>query len=143
MVENESIDAVKFCIFCRIANGAEPSWKVYEDEHAYAFLDRGAATVGHTLVIPRNHAVDLFEVTREDAGRLMESVREVARLLDARLKPDGMTLFQANKTAGWQDVLHMHMHVVPRYDNDRLVRPWEGGTPTDEELDNVLARIEN
>lgn len=121
--------------------GAEPSWKVYETEHAYAFLDRFPAVPGHTLVVPRKHADDIWDIGREDAGRLMEAAHDVAALLDSRLKPDGMTMFQANRAPGWQTVFHMHIHLVPRYAGDRLARAWEPLTPTEQELDEVHRRI--
>jgi histidine triad (HIT) family protein len=65
----------------------------------------------------------------------------VARLLDERLRPDGMTLFQANRAAGWQDVFHMHVHLVPRYAGDQLRKSWKPQSPTDQELDEVRDRI--
>ena len=129
------------CIFCQIADGSAPSWKVYEDENAYAFLDRSAVTPGHTLVIPREHAPDICGIGKRAAGCLMEAVHEVAHLLDERLHPDGMTLFQANRKAGWQDVFHLHVHVVPRYSGDRLVKPWEVSRSSENELNAVLDRL--
>jgi histidine triad (HIT) family protein len=129
------------CIFCRIVAGAEPSWQVYQNEHAYAFLDRFPATPGHTLVVPRTHATDIWDISREDAGHLMETVHDVAALLDERLQPAGMTLFQANRTAGWQDVFHMHIHLVPRYTDDTLRRSWVPQSVTGQDLDKVHSRL--
>ena len=129
------------CIFCQIVTGAEPSWQVYENEHAYAFLDRSPATVGHTLVVPRTHAADIWNISRPDAGRLMETAHDVARLLNGKLRPDGMTLFQANRAAGWQDVFHMHIHLVPRYAGDQLTRSWIARPAAEQQLDEVLSRI--
>jgi histidine triad (HIT) family protein len=129
------------CIFCQIVAGAEPSWQVYEDEHAYAFLDRSPATQGHTLVVPRTHAVDIWDISREDAGHLMKAVHDVAALLDERLQPAGMTLFQANRAAGWQDVFHMHIHLVPRYAGDTLRKSWVPQSVTGQDLDKVRSRL--
>jgi len=129
------------CVFCGIVGGSVRCWKVYEDDNAVAFLDRSAVTPGHALVVPRVHASDIWDIEQSVAGRLMECVHQVALLLKNALDPDGLTLFQANRTAGWQDVFHMHVHVVPRYDGDRLVKPWDV-PPTDEiHLDEVLRRI--
>jgi histidine triad (HIT) family protein len=129
------------CVFCRIVAGAEPSWRVHENEHAYAFLDRSPATAGHTLVVPRTHAADIWDISRPAAGRLMETAHDVARLLDDRLRPDGMTLFQANRAAGWQDVFHMHIHLVPRYAGDQLTKSWIARPATEQELDELLTRL--
>jgi histidine triad (HIT) family protein len=129
------------CVFCRIVSGRERSWKVYENGDAVAILDRSPAVPGHTLVIPRRHADDIWDIRKEDAGRLMEAVHDVAALLEERLSPDGMTLFQANRAAGWQTVFHIHVHLVPRHKDDPLTVSWIPRTATETELDSVLARI--
>jgi histidine triad (HIT) family protein len=129
------------CLFCRIAAGEERAWKLYEDEHALAILDRFPAVPGHTLVIPRRHAADIWDIRREDAGRLMEAVHDVAALLKERLSPDGMTLFQANRAAGWQTVFHIHVHLVPRHRGDPLTASWQPRRATEAELDATLGRI--
>jgi len=130
-------------VFCRIAQGAAPSRKVYEDEYAYAFLDRAAVAPGHTLVIPRHHAADIWAIDKIGAGRLMEAVHEVARLLGERLHPDGMTISQANRAAGGQDVFHLHVHVIPRYVGDGLIRRWEGSRPSEQESAATLDRLQD
>jgi histidine triad (HIT) family protein len=129
------------CLFCRIASGAERSWTVYENADVIAILDRFPAVPGHTLVMPRRHAADIWDIRRADAGRLMEAVHDVAALLEERLAPDGMTLFQANRPAGWQTVMHMHVHVVPRQLGDPLTVAWTPEAARESELDEVLDRI--
>ena len=129
------------CVFCQIVAGAERSWRVWENEHACAFLDRSPATAGHTLVVPRAHAADIWDISRPDAGRLMEAAHDVAGLLLERLRPDGMTLFQASRAAGWQEVFHMHIHLVPRYAGDQLTRSWTARPASEQELDETLSRI--
>jgi histidine triad (HIT) family protein len=129
------------CIFCRIVAGGERSWQVYENEHAVAILDRSPAVPGHTLVIPRRHAADIWDIGRGDAGRLMEAAHDVAALLEDRLKPDGLTLFQANRAAGWQTVFHIHVHLVPRHRGDPLRASWKPQAAAEAELDEVLSRI--
>jgi len=134
-------DAATRCLFCRIAAGEERSWKVYENEHAVGVLDRFPAVPGHTLVMPRRHAADIWDISREEAAHVMGAVHDVAALLKERLRPDGMTLFQANGAAGWQTVFHMHVHLVPRHVGDPLIASWKPQTPTEEELDEILGRI--
>jgi histidine triad (HIT) family protein len=129
------------CIFCRIVAGEERAWQFYANEHAVAILDRFPSVPGHTLVIPRRHAADIWDIPRADAGRLMEAVHDVAALLDKRLSPDGMTLFQANRAAGWQTVFHIHVHLVPRHKGDPLTPSWKPQRATEAELDATLSRI--
>ncbi len=121
--------------------GGERAWVVYENEHAVAILDRFPSVPGHTLVIPRRHAADIWDIRREDAGRLMEAAHDVAALLNNRLSPDGMTLFQANRAAGWQTVFHIHVHLVPRRKGDPLTASWKPQAVTEAELDATLSRI--
>jgi histidine triad (HIT) family protein len=71
----------------------------------------------------------------------MHAVHSVAALLKDRLNPDGLTLFQANRSAGWQDVAHLHVHLVPRYHGDRLIKPWQGAPSDAGELDDVFAQL--
>jgi histidine triad (HIT) family protein len=129
------------CIFCRIVAGTAPARVVHRTGHALAFLDRSPATRGHTLVIPRQHAAGLWEVTRQDAAQVMAAVHDVAALLRDRLEPDGLNLFQANGAAAWQEVFHLHVHVVPRYAGDGLVRSWAPTAASPDELDQVLAQL--
>ncbi|MDT8911791.1 HIT domain-containing protein [Amycolatopsis sp. PS_44_ISF1] len=112
------------CVFCRIIRGTAHAEILYEDRETVAFLDNTAVTVGHTLVIPRRHAEDIWEIGPVEAAAVMTTAHHIAALLRRRLDPPGLTLFQANRALGWQDVFHLHLHVVPRYENDRLSRPW-------------------
>src|SRR5438067_1746940 len=73
------------CTFCKILEGSLPSWRVYEDEHTVAFLDKRHATRGHTLVVPRRHAADIWALSEAEAQAVMRSVHRVARLLRERL----------------------------------------------------------
>jgi len=112
------------CIFCAIAAGEAPSQRVAESEQAYAFLDINPATDGHTLVIPKRHATDIWDLDPEDGRAVWTLAQGVARLLRDRMGTDGMTLAQANGRAGWQHVFHVHIHVIPRWDGDGLMQPW-------------------
>jgi len=131
------------CVFCSIIAGEATSWRVYEDEAAVAFFDRGQATPGHTLVVPRHHASDLWALTAEQAADIMRTVHAVALLLRERLAAPGLNVTQSNGTAAWQSVFHYHVHLIPRYGDDELVPPWRPTRPTDAELDALLARISN
>jgi histidine triad (HIT) family protein len=129
------------CIFCKIAAGDAPSYVVAENDRTMAFLDIGQAAPGHTLVIPRHHAADVWDISEDDAAAVMVMAKQVAHLLDERLSPDGMNLTQSNRAAGWQDVFHFHVHVIPRWTGDGLVPPWRPSRPSDDELAATLARL--
>ncbi len=127
------------CIFCRIAAGQAPAYVVAENALSVAFLDRGPAAVGHTLVVPRVHATDIWEISEPDLTAVMVMAKQVAHLLDERLSPDGLNLTQANRAAGWQEVFHFHVHVIPRWAGDGLTRLWQPSRPSESQLAATLA----
>jgi histidine triad (HIT) family protein len=129
------------CIFCRIVAGDAPAFVVAEDDRTVAFLDRGQATEGHTLVVPRSHAADIWSISDIDACAVMAMAKRVAHLLDERLSPDGLNLTQSNRSAAWQDVFHFHVHVIPRWEGDGLVPPWRPTRRPDARLSTTLARL--
>jgi histidine triad (HIT) family protein len=98
---------------------------VGESDGALAFLDINPAADGHTLVIPRAHAADIWDLDPVDGAAVWLLAQQVAARLKTVLQPDGLTLFQANRSAGWQDVRHLHLHLVPRWYWDQLVKPWD------------------
>lgn len=130
------------CIFCRIIAGDAPAYVVAEDERTLAFLDRGQATEGHTLVVPRTHTSDIWATSEEDVAGVMLMAKRVAHLLDQHLAPDGLNLTQSNRLAGWQDVFHFHLHVIPRWTGDGLVPPWRPTHPSDKQLAATLRRLQ-
>ncbi|MFD8496633.1 HIT family protein [Amycolatopsis sp. NPDC059657] len=135
-------EAEKPCVFCEIAAGREGDGRVlFEDERTIAFLDHTAVTPGHTLVVPRMHAADIWEISADDAAAVMRTVHSVAATIREALRPDGLTLFQANRSAGWQDVFHLHVHLVPRAAGDHLVRPWVATAKSDAELSAVRSLL--
>lgn len=129
------------CVFCEIVRGTVPSHRVHEDELIVAFLDINPAAQGHTLVVPKVHADDLFAADADTAAAVMRGVKAVADLLASRLGPDGLTLVQANRRAGWQDVFHLHMHVIPRWEGDGLTPPWTPRPGAPEALAAVAERL--
>jgi histidine triad (HIT) family protein len=129
------------CVFCRILDGSLPSWRVYEDESTVAFLDNGQVTRGHTLVVPRRHAEDLWALTEDEARDVMRSAHRVAIVLRDKLKPLGLNVTQANGKAAWQDVFHYHVHLIPRYGDDGFLPPWRANKPSPEQLSNVRQQL--
>jgi len=115
------------CIFCDIVEGRAPAEVVFEDEETLAFMDINPANPGHTLVIPKRHVRNVYELDDETAAAVMKATVRVARAVRAAFQPDGLNLLQSNGPAGGQVVFHLHMHVIPRWYDDglRLARPPE------------------
>jgi histidine triad (HIT) family protein len=103
------------CIFCKIVNGEIPAAKVFENEHVLAFLDITQVTKGHTLVIPKVHKENLFELTPEIARDLFEVVPAIANALKKEFNPIGLNTLNNNGEQAGQSVFHYHMHLLPRY----------------------------
>jgi histidine triad (HIT) family protein len=129
------------CVFCAIVAGEQPSRLVMESSRATAILDINPAGDGHTLVIPKSHATDIWDLTDEDADEAWRLTRRVANRLNEVLDPGGLTLFQANRRAGWQDVFHFHIHLIPRWVGDGLIKPWEVTPGDPSRLDEMAARL--
>ena len=116
------------CVFCLIVAGEAPSEVVGENDRALAFMDINPVNDGHLLVISKAHANDIWDLSPEDGSAVWQLASEMSAAIRQGLRPDGITLFQANGKAGWQDVFHFHLHLVPRRHGDELVKPW---TPSD------------
>lgn len=129
------------CIFCKIANGEIPSCTVYEDDDFKAFLDLGPATKGHTLILPKKHAANLFELPDETASKLMIVAKSLASKLKDKLGADGMNLVQNNGEVAGQTVMHFHLHLIPRYEGDNQKISWNPGSPSMDELNEICKTI--
>ena len=103
------------CIFCKIINGDIPSYKVYEDNLVYAFLDINPDSPGHTLIIPKKHYQDLVSIDNETLLHIFDVARILKKKLEEKLNIDGLTLIQNNGDV--QEVKHFHLHLKPYYNN--------------------------
>lgn len=123
------------CLFCKIIDGQIPSLKVYEDDHVYAFMDIMPLSKGHTLLIPKTHCKDLFDMPEEVARNLYAAAPKVANAIKAAFNPVGMNTVNNNGAAAGQTVFHYHLHLIPRYDEkDGLKVEWnsrQAEFPTD------------
>ena len=129
------------CIFCKIANGEIPSRTLYEDEEFRVILDLGPATRGHALILPKEHAANLYELPEETAGRAMILAKKMATQMTEKLRCDGFNLVQNNGECAGQTVLHFHLHLIPRYKDDQQNILWKPTSPSGEELDAVWEQI--
>ena len=126
------------CIFCKIANGEIPAATLYEDENFRVILDLGPASKGHALILPKQHAANLFELPDEIAAKVLPLAKSVAARLQEGLGADGINLVQNNGEAAGQTVFHFHMHLIPRYQNDTVNVTWKPGTLTEEAKQEIL-----
>jgi histidine triad (HIT) family protein len=101
-------------IFAKILRGELPCHKIYEDEHALAFLDIMPRAAGHTLVLPKAPARNLLDVAPTDLAHVMQVAQKIARAAVTVFGADGITIQQFNESAGGQVVFHLHVHVIPR-----------------------------
>lgn len=108
------------CIFCKIADGTAPCMKIYEDEHALAFMDIAGDVDGHLLVIPKQHVVSVLDCDDELLSHVMATVRKISRHCVDRCGYDGMNILNASEVAAGQSVPHLHFHLIPRKTNDHL-----------------------
>ena len=129
------------CIFCKIANGQIPSKTLYEDENFRVILDLGPATEGHALILPKAHAANLFELSEEQAAKVLLVAQKMAVRMKEKLGCDGLNLVQNNGEAAGQTVSHFHIHLIPRYTNDGQNINWVPGSPSQEELEAVCQKI--
>ncbi|KPB04914.1 HIT family protein [Bacillus sp. CHD6a] len=132
------------CIFCKIIDGDIPAAKVYEDEHVLAFLDISQVTKGHTLVIPKVHKENIYELTPEIAENLFKVVPKIANSIKEEFKPIGLNLLNNNGEAAGQSVFHYHLHIIPRYGKgDGFGAVWKSNQSdyTSQELQEISTKI--
>lgn len=129
------------CIFCKIANGEIPSKSIYEDEDFNVILDLGPATRGHALILPKEHAANLFELPDETAQKIMVLAKKLGRQMMENLKADGLNLVQNNGEAAGQTVHHFHLHLIPRYQDDGQHILWEPKESAPEQLEEIKNTI--
>jgi len=109
------------CIFCQIVAGQSPCFQVHEDAETLVFMDLFPVARGHTLVIPKPHAENIFETDAEMLASVARSVKRVAEAIRSVIAPEGLGVFQLNGAAAGQTVFHHHTHLIPRWGGDALV----------------------
>ena len=106
------------CIFCKIIAGEIPSFKVYENDQVFAFADINPINTGHTLIIPKKHTENLWEISAEDLTAIHLASLKLANALKKALNPEGIAVLQLNGRAVNQVVMHYHLHLIPRCAGD-------------------------
>jgi histidine triad (HIT) family protein len=116
------------CIFCKIARGELPATKVYENGHVLAFLDIRPVSLGHTLLVPKEHATDMLDATPTMLQELAVASQKVAKAMVVGLELPGFNLAMNNGSVAGQVVFHLHWHLIPRHPSDGL-RLWPARAP--------------
>lgn len=129
------------CIFCKIVRRQVPSSIVYEDEKILAFTDIRPVSEGHTLIIPKEHCVDVFDTPNELLAETYIVTKKVAAAVKRATNADGISVVQQNGKAAGQDIFHIHVHVIPRFEGKKMPHFNELAVASREKMDEVAARI--
>lgn len=129
------------CIFCKILAGEIPSTAVYEDDDFQAILDVNPAARGHVIILPKNHAANIYELPDEDASKIMIVAKKIATAIEKAYHCDGVNILQNNGEAAGQTVFHLHVHVIPRFKGDTVNIGWKQGDMP-EDLDAICKEIQ-
>jgi histidine triad (HIT) family protein len=126
------------CIFCKIIKGDVKSWKIYEDDLTYAFLDIHPASKYHTLVIPKKHFVNMFDVPVEDLIGVAKTLKRIVGLFEEKLGIKNLQIINSSGKEAQQDVFHLHYHIVPREIGDGQDVKWTTHSKWIDEFDRLL-----
>ena len=125
------------CIFCKLANGEIPTNAIYEDDNFKVILDMSPATRGHALILPKQHAANIYELSEETAGEVFKLAKKMATVMTEKLGCDGFNIVQNNGETAGQTVFHFHMHLIPRYKDDNQRIGWKPMESSKEDLEAI------
>ena len=130
------------CIFCKIAAGEIPSRKIYEDSDLIAIMDLNPTSKGHSLIIPKEHCTNIYDIDEDIAAKVMKTAKKLATKMTVALNCDGFNLLQNNGETAGQTMFHFHMHLIPRYkDADNNMLKFTSVSFSDEEMDSIRDQI--
>lgn len=130
------------CIFCKIAAGEIPSRKIYEDKDLIAIMDLNPTSKGHSLIIPKEHCTNIYDIDEDIAAKVMKTAKKLATKITVALNCDGFNLLQNNGETAGQTMFHFHMHLIPRYkDADNNMLKFTSVSFSDEEMDAIRDQI--
>jgi len=132
----------KRCIFCQIINKEKQAYIVYEDDLCIAFLDAFPVNEGHTLVVPREHYENIYDITEESLAHIMKITKRLALDYQKIFQSIGLNIIQSNGTAAKQTVFHFHLHLIPRYQNDGLALFRHHFARTGNDLEDTYQKID-
>ena len=129
------------CIFCKIVYKETIASIVYEDEQVLAFMDIRPVNEGHTLVIPKQHFSDIFDIPEELNAYTNRIAKRIAVAVKKATNADGISIIQQNGRAADQDLFHLHVHIIPRFEGRSTLRPRDLSMTSRQQLDQIAARI--
>ena len=131
------------CIFCKLANGVIPTNSIYEDEDFKVILDADPATKGHALILPKNHFANLLEADDDVLAKALPIAKRIANRMKEQLNCAGVNIVQNNGEAAGQTVNHLHIHVIPRYedDPDKTICGWSHQSFSEAEIKDVVSKL--
>ncbi|WP_108869007.1 HIT family protein [Aquimarina aquimarini] len=129
------------CIFCKIVKGEAKSWKVFENEDACAFLDIHPATRYHTLVIPKKHYTNVFDIPEKELQSVMTAVKKVCMLYKEKLGIQNLQVISNSGAEAQQEVFHLHFHIVPRKWGDGQNLKWNTHPEWVQDFDTMIAEL--
>ncbi len=129
------------CIFCKLANGVIPTNSIYEDDDFKVILDASPATKGHSLIIPKSHYKDIYEIDEELAGKAFKLAKKLTISMTDKLGCEGFNILQNNKEVAGQTVFHFHMHLIPRYKEGKSILTWGHEEFTSEEMEDICKSL--
>lgn len=129
------------CIFCKLANGDIPTTTLYEDDDFRIIFDAAPATLGHALILPKEHVANVFEIPEELQAKAYILAKKAAAALAEAFGADGINILQNNNEAAGQSVFHFHIHLIPRYKGDGAMMSWKPGEQDSAALEAGLAKF--
>ncbi len=129
------------CIFCKIVKGEAPAVVVYDDGMVLAIADVNPVTIGHTLIITRQHYHDFFDISTESLQNVIAVAQKLAKLYRRELKAHAVNIVSASGKAAQQSVMHFHLHLIPRYENDGLNLEFRGDPALMEKSTEELRKL--
>ena len=131
------------CIFCKLANKDIPTNIIYEDEKFTVIMDASPAPKGHALILPKNHAANIYELPDKDAADIFVLAKKMAKKMTEILQCDGFNIVQNNGEVAGQTVFHFHMHLIPRYLNDgnQEKLTWNHADISAEEIEKIAEKL--
>ena len=129
------------CIFCKIVAGEAPSWKVFENDKVYAFLDINPVNAYHTLVIPKTHYQDVFDCPEDELKEVMAVIKHLTSLYKEKLGIQHVQIVNSSGHEAQQDVFHIHFHIVPRHYGDGQSIRWNPRVELREQFDGMVERL--
>ena len=133
---------IEDCIFCKIVAGEIKSWKVFENGQVFAFLDTHPASKYHTIIIPKMHYKNIFDIPKETLEEVIGVVKEIVILYNNKLGLENVQIISSSGSEAQQDVFHFHIHIVPRQKGDGQDIVWKTHSEWTENFDQLLANIQ-